>query len=508
MTIDTRSARAGYREWAGLGVLALPCLPVSMDANVLNLAIPQLATELEPTGAQLLWVVDSYVFVVAGLLLTMGMLGDRVGRRRLLLVGAATFGAASLLAAFSGTVELLILARVLLGVAGATLMPSTLALIRSMFHDRRERRIALGVWTASFAVGGLVGPVVGGLLLSRFWWGSVFLVAVPVMVMLLVLGPFLLPEYRNEQRPRIDGVSAALSLGAVLSIVYGVKRAAEHGLRTTDVAVVLAGTLLAVWFVRRQRRPDPMLDLGLFRNAAFSTPLVINSLAFFVLYGTQFVTAQYLQLVLGLSPLEAGLATVPGTVAYLVGSVLAPLIVNRFSTAYAMAGSLVVTAAGFGLLTQVGANGLRLVIAGSIVFSLGLAPVYVLSTDLTVSAAPPNQFGATSAIVETGAELGGALGIACLGSTVVAVYRRTMPADPPPDVPVETLAEARRTLGGAAAAADRLGGSAGTDLLESARTAFLQGFRLAEVVGTAVMVGAAVAAPALLRRTRSARQPR
>lgn len=242
---------AGYREWVGLAVLALPCLLVSMDANVLNLAVPGIAADLEPTGAQLLWLVDSYVFVVAGLLVTMGMVGDRIGRRRLLLVGAAVFGAASLLAAAAQSIELLIAARVLLGVGGATLMPSTLSLIRTMFHDPAQRRIALGVWTASFAVGGLIGPSVGGLLLSRFWWGSVFLVAVPAMALLLVLGPFLLPEFRDTNRSRIDVLSAALSLGSVLSVVYGIKRLAESGPGSAAVLAVLAGLVLGAGFLRR-----------------------------------------------------------------------------------------------------------------------------------------------------------------------------------------------------------------------------------------------------------------
>jgi MFS transporter, DHA2 family, multidrug resistance protein len=460
--------RATPRDWTGLVVLALPCTVVSMDASVLNLAMPQITAALRPTGAQQLWIVDSYVFVVAGLLITMGMIGDRIGRRRLLLIGAAVFAAASVLAAFVNSPGLLIAARVLLGVAGATLMPSTLALIRTMFADARQRRTALGVWTASFALGGLAGPVVGGLLLTQYWWGSVFLVAVPVMLLLLAAGPFLLPEYRGVDRPPLDLPSAALSLAAVLAVVYGLKRAAESGPRSSYGVVVLVGIALAVRFVRRQRRlARPMIELGLFRSVGFSVPLVVLGLIFFVLYGTQFVTAQLLQLVLGLSALEAGLISLPGTVAYLLGSLSAPLLAARVSTAYGLSGSLLISAAGFGLLTQVAPGRLWIVATGFVVFSIGLAGVYLLATDLTVSAAPPERAGTTSALLETSAELGGALGIAGLGSIVLAVHRQSSP-------------------------------DSGIPSTAAARTAYLHGYQLAEAVGAATLLLAAAITAILL----------
>src|SRR5262245_38932454 len=219
--------RATRREWVGLAVLALPCLLYSMDLTVLNLAVPHLSADLEPSGAQLLWIVDIYGFLVAGSLMTMGTLGDRIGRRRLLLTGAAAFGAASVLAAFSFTAAMLIAARAILGVASATLAPSTLSLIRNMFLDPRERTVAMGVWIASFSAGGALGPLLGGFLLEHFWWGSVFLVNVPVMLLLLALGPWLLPEYRDPHPGRLDAFSAVLSLVAVLAVIYGIKRIAE-----------------------------------------------------------------------------------------------------------------------------------------------------------------------------------------------------------------------------------------------------------------------------------------
>ncbi|WP_432942602.1 MFS transporter [Kribbella sp. CA-253562] len=473
--------RATLRDWTGLAVLALPCSVVSMDASVLNLAVPQLTATLRPTGSQQLWIVDSYVFVVAGLLITMGMVGDRFGRRRLLLIGASVFAAASVLAAFAVSPGMLIATRVLLGVAGATLMPSTLALIRTMFADPRQRRTALGVWTASFALGGLAGPVVGGLLLTRYWWGSVFLVAVPVMLLLLATGPFLLPEYRGADRPPLDLGSAALSLAAVLAVVYGLKRIAESGPRPAYGVIVLLGIALAVWFVRRQQRlARPMIELRLFRSIGFSGPLVVLGLIFFVLYGTQFITAQLLQLVLGLSALEAGLVSLPGTIAYLLGSLSAPLVAARVSTAYGLAGSLLISAAGFGLLTQIQPGRLWIMVTGFVVFSVGLAGVYLMATDLTVSAAPPERAGTTSALVETSAELGGALGIAGLGSIVLAVYRHSSPGS---------------------------GAPGHTPQDPAATTAYLQGYQLAEALGAAALLVAAAVTAVLLRPRTAVPEP-
>src|SRR5512145_2618073 len=221
--------KATRREWIGLAVIALPCMLYSMDLTVLNLAVPQLSVDLQPTSAQLLWIIDIYGFLVAGSLITMGTLGDRIGRRRLLMIGAAAFGIGSVLAAFSTSAEMLIATRALLGLAGATLAPSTLSLIRNMFLDPHQRTFAIGVWVTSYSVGGAIGPLLGGIVLQYFWWGAVFLIGVPVMVLLLAVGPVLLPEFRDPRAGRLDLASAALSLGAVLAAIWGLKRIAEHG---------------------------------------------------------------------------------------------------------------------------------------------------------------------------------------------------------------------------------------------------------------------------------------
>ncbi len=331
MTAGSGVARAGRREWAGLAVLAVPCLLYALDLTVLNLAIPAISESLQPSSVELLWIVDIYGFVLAGSLLTMGTLGDRIGRRRLLLTGAAGFAAASVLAAYSASPGMLIAARALLGVAGATLAPSTLSLIRSMFPDPGQRRIAVGVWISSFSAGGAIGPLVGGLLLEWFWWGSVFLLAVPLMAVLLVLGPLLLPEYRDPEPGRLDLPSAVLSLAAVLAVIYGLKQAAEGGGPGWIAALALVGGAAAgAAFVHRQLHlADPLLDLRLFRRPGFTTALATNLVSFFVGFGILLFTAQYLQLVLGLSPLAAGLWMLPSSAGFIAGSLLTPVIVRQ-----------------------------------------------------------------------------------------------------------------------------------------------------------------------------------
>src|SRR5688572_124819 len=322
--------RAGRREWVGLAVLALACVVYAMDLTVLHLAIPRLSADLEPSSAQLLWIADIYGFMVAGALITMGTLGDRIGRRRLLLIGAAFFALASLLAAFSTSAEMLIFSRALLGIAGATIAPSTLSLIRNLFEDPGQRTFAIGVWITAYSLGGALGPLLGGALLEFFWWGSVFLLALPVMGLLLILGPFLLPEYRDPNAGRLDLASAVLSLVAVLAVVYGLKQTTQDGVEGVSFAAIAVGLVFGAIFVRRQTRlADPLIDLNLFRIPAFSASLVVYTLGILVLFGSFLFIYQYLQLVLGLSPFEAGVVTLPSFVAFVLGSLLAPTFVKR-----------------------------------------------------------------------------------------------------------------------------------------------------------------------------------
>jgi MFS transporter, DHA2 family, multidrug resistance protein len=497
-------ARAGHREWIGLAVIALPCLVYAMDLTVLNLALPALSQDLHPSSSQLLWIVDIYGFLVAGLLITMGTLGDRIGRRRLLLIGAGAFALASMFAALSTSAEMLIAARALLGVAGATLAPSTLSLIRNMFNHPPERTFAIGVWITSFSAGAAIGPLIGGLLLERFWWGSVFLPALPVMGLLLAIGPRLLPEYRDPEAGRLDLVSAAISLVAVLAAIYGLKQIAQDGVGSMAVLSIVAGLAVGAAFVRRQLRlADPLIDLRLFRVPAFDAALAANTFGFFVNFGIAVFIAQYLQLVLGLSPFAAGLWTVPYASAFIVGSLLTPLFVRRSSPALAIAGGLALAGAGFALLTQVdGEFALATLVSGSVVFALGLAPVYTLAADMMVGAAPPERAGAAAGISETSAEFGGALGIAVLGAVGTAVYRGQIDGEVPAGVPPEAADAARDTLGAAVAAGDELPGQLAPELVDAAREAFTQALQVAATLGAAVAIGAAFLAAALLQRVR------
>ena len=500
--------RAGRREWIGLAVLALACLLYAMDLTVLHLAVPAISQDLRPSSTQLLWITDIYGFMVAGFLVTMGTLGDRIGRRRLLLFGATAFGAVSVVVALSTSPEMLIASRALLGIAGATLAPSTLSLLFSMFPDPRQRSTAIGVWITSFSAGGAVGPVLGGVLLEHFWWGSVFLLAVPVMALLLVLGPRVLPEYRAPGAGRLDLPSAAVLLVAVLTVIFGIKQIAQNGISWLAVAAIVGGLAVGVGFVRRQLTlADPMIDLRLFRVGAFNASLATNLLGIFIAVGYFLFVAQYLQLVLGLSPLRAGLWSLPSAGGFMVGSNLAPRVLRHLRPAWVIGAGLGLAAVGLGVLTQVGGSAdLAILAAASLVVSLGLAPVFTATTDLIVGSAPPERAGAASGISETGSELGGALGIAILGSIGVAIYRGELATTLPAGVSGQAAAVARDTLGGAVGVAHQLPPGVGAALLAAARQAFTMGLQVTAGLSAAVAVGIAVLATVVLRGVRGASQ--
>jgi DHA2 family multidrug resistance protein-like MFS transporter len=488
--------RAGRREWLGLGVLTLACLVYVMDLTVLHLAVPAISRDLRPSSVELLWIIDVYGFMVAGLLITMGTLGDRIGRRRLLLAGAAAFGAASVLAAFSPTAELLILSRALLGIAGATIAPSTLSLIYAMFEEPSERSRAVAVWVTAFSAGGVVGPVVGGLVLAQFWWGSVFLLAVPVMAVLLVLGPRILPEYRDPTAGRLDPLSVVLSLVAILAIIFGLKQVAQDGPGALSLGAIVVGLLVGAAWVRRQlTATDPMFDLQLFRIPRFTTALAINVLTIFLAIGYFLFVAQYMQLVLGLTPLEAGLWSLPEAVGFTLGPNLAPRIVRHVRPAYLMTGGFLLAGVGLAILGTITAEtpyGLAIVVIASAIISLGLGPIFGLTTELIVGSAPPERAGAATGMSETGSEIGGALGLSILGTIGLVIYRSRMATDLPPGIPDAAAAAARDTLGAAAEVAAQIPGEAGAALLRVAQSAFVDGLRVASLISVAVAVVVAI----------------
>jgi len=502
---ENTARRATTADWVGLSVLALACLLYVMDLTVLHLAIPQISEQLAPSSTQLLWIIDVYGFMVAGALVTMGTLGDRIGRRRLLLIGAAAFGLTSVLAAFATTPEMLIAARALLGLAGATLAPSTLSLIFHMFVDPRQRSVAIGVWIGAFSAGSAVGPVLGGLVLEHFWWGAVFLLALPVMVALLVLGPIVLPEYKDPNAGRLDLISVGLSILAVLAVIFGLKQIAQDGVTWLPLSLVVAGLLVGALWVRRQRRlADPMIDVSLFRIGPFRTALAVNFLAVFISVGYFLFLAQYLQLIVGLSPLQSGLWSLPSAAGFIAGSQLGPRIVRRVQPAAVISGGLALTAVGLGLLTQVAvADGLWVIVASSVTISLGLGPVFGLTTELIVGTAPPEKAGAASGISETAAELGGALGIAILGSVGVAIYRGQLAADLPAGLPVQAADAARDTLGGAVVAASSLPPAQGAAVFDAAANAFVTGLQVTSGVATIIAVIIAVVSWVALRERKA-----
>lgn len=451
---------------------------------MLNLAVPSLSADIKPTGTQLLWIVDIYGFVLSGMLITMGTLGDRIGRRRLLLYGASAFAVASIIAAFARNAATLIAMRAVLGIAGATLAPATLSLIRCMFNDARERTIAISVWTASYSAGAAIGPIIGGFLLEYFPWGSVFLLSLPVVVLLLILGPVVLPEYRDPDAGQLDIRSAVLSVGAILATVYGLKHMSQGTFDWASAVSITGGVLLGVIFFRRQPHlQSPLFDWSLLRTPTFTPPFITYTLASFVSFGALFFIAQYMQLVLGLSPLRAALWSIPSTAIVALGAVVTPFFRRRFQSSTLLICGLSLGIIGFSTLVGVDQTTTPLTLSAiCCVYAFGLACVYTVAIDLIVSAVPPQQAGAASAMSETGSELGGALGIALLGALGTAGYRLAL---------THSNASApeggTETLGAAVELARHLSVTVGAALVEASRSAFIAGFRAAALVSALVL---------------------
>ncbi|MFD8386394.1 MFS transporter [Streptomyces sp. NPDC059679] len=507
MTSTPANSRAGRKEWTAFAVLMLPLLLVSMDVSVLYFALPEISAELRPSSTQQLWIFDIYGFALAGLLITMGSLGDRIGRRKLLMLGATAFGAASVAAAYADSAEMLIAARALLGIGGATLMPSTMALSRNLFQDPKQRATAIGIWSGAMAGGVALGSVLSGVMLSHFWWGSVFLINTPVMALLLILVPVLVPEFKDPAPGKFDLLGVPLSMGAVLPVIYGLKESAAHGFSGPRALWIAAGLLIGLVFVHRQRtHAHPMISPELFRRRGFGSSIGLNLMAQFAMMGSALFTTQYLQSVLGKGPLEAALWSLLPSVMVGAAGPASAAIAQKVNRAYVIGGGFLVAAAGFGLLTLAGTDSLWLVLIAAGVLASGIVTVMSLVTDMAMGTAPAEKAGSASSLLETGQEFGGALGMALLGVVGNAVYRHDMsdklPTDPPSGLPAEALDAARETLGGAAAVADRLSGRAGDEMLGAAREAFTHGMQVAAVAGALVLVAAAALAAVALRHVR------
>ncbi|MFF5856597.1 MFS transporter [Streptomyces sp. NPDC012751] len=484
-------------RWPALSVLVLAVLLVAVDATVLGLATPYISEDLNPSGTQLLWIGDVYSFVIAGLLVSMGSLGDRVGRKRVLLCGATAFGALSVLNAYATTPELMILARALLGVAGATLMPATLALIRNIFHDPRERSLAVGIWGATASAGTAVGPITGGFLLEHFWWGSVFLINLPVMAVLVLVGIRTLPESRNPRPGPWDLAGVLLSLVGMIALVYAVKEAAAHGVTATGLGTGLLGAAALYGFVRRQlTMPVPLLDMRLFRRRGFSGAVLADLLTVLGMSGLVFFLSQFLQLVQERRPFEAGLAELPAAVGAVAAGLVAGRAARRCTVRVVVSGGLAAVGVALAVLTTLSrSTGYPVLGAALLVVGAGAGFSFTVTADVILSSVPRDQAGAASAVSETAYELGAALGIALLGSIVTGVYRDfTGPAGTP--------AGAHESLGAAVETAAELPPHQAEALLDAARASFVHGLHLASAAGAVVLLAAAAVAWFLLKGQR------
>lgn len=499
---------AGRKEWIALCVLCLPLMIVSMDVSVLFFAAPAIAADLRPTATEQLWIFDVYGFVLAGLLLTMGAVGDRIGRRRLLMIGTVGFALSSLFAAYAQTAGTLILARGIMGIAGATLMPSTLALVRSMFQDPAQRTKALSVWSAVMAGGIAVGPIIGGLLIDSFSWGAVFLINIPAMALLLLIAPILLPESRSAVRARVDAFSSVLVLAAILPVTYGVKTLAEDGWAAVPVAMLAAGLLIGVAFVRRQLAlAHPLIDIRALTERRTGGSILINFIATFTLMANSMVLTQFLQSVLGYDPFVAALWSVLPSVVVGAAAPVAAKLSLTLGRPRVMAGGFLVSALGFGVLTQVRIEGflpLVVTLVGAGLIAAGIVSVMTLVTDYVVGVAPADRAGAVGGLIETSSELGGAFGIALLGCLLAAIYHHAVSPLLPAGLASEAADAAGQTIAGAYAAARHLPAEAASQVIDASREAFMTAMHVTSLVAGMILLLTAAITLVLLRDKKTA----
>lgn len=499
--MQTIQPKAGTKEWIALAVLSLPTLLVSMDTTVVYLAVPSISQALKPSSSQQLWITDIYGFLECGFLITMGTAGDRIGRRKLLIIGAIAFAVASGMASFAKTPNLLIASRAALGIAGATLLPSTLSMIRNMFHNDDQRNFAVGLWTTCFSTGTMLGPVVGGFLLTHFWWGSVFLMSVPVMVLFLILGPLLLPEFKDPGTAKFDFASVILLLVTILPVTYGIKELAENGLELVMLVPVLIGGIFGIIFFRRQQKlHDPLINLSLFKIPLFRIALVTTCIALFIWCGIFLFVGQYLQLALGMTPLAAGLWTLPAAIISTISCSFADPLSKIIPKAKLITLALITMAAGLAVFTRISTD-LTVMLLASMLISTGCGMAVTLSMGNVMTAAPPERAGAAAGISETVTTLGGSFGIALLGSIGVAVYRFNFLWIKGSEVPQTVIHAASSTFGAAVETAKQLPVNVQHSLISLARGAFLDSFRASAIVAAVLMFVVAFFVGSMLRKS-------
>ncbi|MDX6649443.1 MAG: hypothetical protein QOJ97_1394 [Solirubrobacteraceae bacterium] len=476
-------------RWLALGVLCMSLLAIVVDNTIVNVALPTLARDLDADIAELQWVVDAYTLVFAGLLLLAGALGDRFGRRRMLLVGLAVFGAASAWAAYSGGVDGLIVARAVMGAGAALIMPATLSLLVSVFSDARERAMAVGIWAATAGLGVALGPVAGGFLLDRFWWGSIFIVNVPLIVIAMVAGRRLIPESRDPVARRIDWAGAGLSCIGLIALVWAVIEAPSKGWTSAPVlgAGALAVAALVAFVLWQRRTSEPLLDVRLFRNARFTAASGTIMVLFFALFGFLFLSTQYLQFVLGYSPGAAGVRALPYAGAMIVSALLSSALVGRLGTKRVVTAGMVLFAAGLAVAATVstGSGYGRLVVA-MVLMGAGMGLAGAPATESIMGSLPPERANIGSAVNDTTRELGGALGVAAVGSVMSSLYAARLAEELPANVSAPVAAAARTSLG--------VGTQMGPDVAHAAREAFVGAMSGASIVVALVAaLGAAIA---------------
>ncbi|MGY2743674.1 MFS transporter [Arthrobacter sp. UYCu723] len=521
-TTPASAPRAPWRDWLALSLLMFPVLLVAVDNTALTFALPAIARGLDASGVQLLWIVDAYPLVLAGLLVAMGSLGDRIGRRRLLFIGSTGFAAVSAVTAFAPSAEWLIAGRAGLGFFGAMLMPSTLSLIRNIFPEPNRRRLAVAIWAAGFSGGAALGPIFGGWLVEHFWWGAVLLVAVPIILPLLALGPILIPESRDPNPGRVDVPSIVLSLLVMVPVVYGIKDLATHGPAPAPLALIGFGLLMGYVFIRRQRAllrggqergaagctAAPLLDVSLFGNRVFSTAITANVLALFSYNGFILFLAQHLQLLEGQSPSESGVAMVPALIATVAAGLLVVPLVRKIRPGFVVAGGLLLSAAGY-FLVAFGdhSTGPGILLAALLVLCLGVGAAETISNDLILGAAPAEKSGAAAAISETGYEVGSLLGTAILGSILTASYQGNLrlPGGVTGAATADEVAQAGETLAGAVELSQALPGPLAEAVMAAARAAFDSGVHVTAAIALILMAGASVLAAVVLRKVPTAK---
>ncbi len=496
-----QSAKAGKREWLALAVLMLPVLLVSVDNTVLSFAIPAISRDFNTTGTALLWIIDIYPLVLAALLVAMGSLGDRFGRRRLLIIGAIGFGVLSVLAAYSPNAESLIATRVGMGFFGAMLMPSTLSLLRNIFTDRNQRRLAIAIWGSGFSAGAALGPIVGGILLEHFWWGSIFLLAIPVLLLMLAFTPLFVPESKDPNPGPIDVPSTLLSIATMAPVVFAIKNIAKEGDVAISVLAVVVGVLAGTAFVRRQlTRLHPLLDVRLFTYRPFTGSVLVNLLAIFSLVGFLYFVSQHLQLVLGLSPLNAALVLVPGLVITILAGLAVVPVAKKVPAHVLVPVALLFSVAAYAMIALNGHNeSIEVVMIAFAVLGAGVGASETISNDVILASVPSSKAGAASAVSETAYEVGSVFGTALLGSVLVSSYRSHL--NLPSGLSPEQATIATDTLGGALNMAASLPGPAAQELITSAQAAFTSGVTATSWIGAGLMVLAAAMSFRMLRET-------